>query len=729
MARVSRIFLFFLFFVDFSATLVSAPKQTFYSSIAAGDFSLFQENGKVGLKNKEGQVLIPAQYEAMGWSNGEFSVVDNVTGYQLKGLWGLINLQNNKVTPAQFTDLSPGEGSVIAARKKIQGSVKIQSGCIATSGKEVIPFQYDGLRITSLRAIVYTRSGNQFRHGLIDLENRQLIPLQYQSIYPLGSLRYAVQNTENKTAIFADDGKQITGFEIDSISTFRKDYAVLYQNQRQGLINRQGEIRLEPTYREISLGDDGTIRARQSDAWLFLDGENKLLRQVNADSVSGITPERFIIRLNNRSWIADRDLNRISPEAFSSLGKFRNGRSVFRQGPRAGIVDVNGKIILAASYADLYQERGLIRARSFNGPAAWSILDSTGRPLMSKRYEYLGPFNGAYFPAKHRGYWGAVDSQGKEIVACVHDSLVQYRDPYVQVKFKGNYGVIDLHEDWIVVPQPARLQLIGNDRYLVRSGKTSFLRSMKGEVIYFSDNTLDPFDDFLLEHLPSGELWKIDLNGVIAERNVHPALAEKKIQESEGLRVIWRDGAYGFVDSRGRLRIANRYEDAREFHEQLAPVKIRGKWGFISHAEQIVVQPNYDDVTAFAGGFSIVKQKDLFGMIDKNGKLVLPVRYDEILALPSGKFQVKQNGFWGLADSSGRMIVNPKFDTLTDLGNNYVIVGRNGKFGLLTSQGLSTIPEIYDGLTFDAAHNQFIALKKMEWEPIQLTVDSRQLTK
>jgi hypothetical protein len=45
-------------------------------------YSVFEDNGKVGLKNESGKVLIPAKYDALGWSDGEFSVLNNATGYR-----------------------------------------------------------------------------------------------------------------------------------------------------------------------------------------------------------------------------------------------------------------------------------------------------------------------------------------------------------------------------------------------------------------------------------------------------------------------------------------------------------------------------------------------------------------------------------------------------------------------------------------------------------------------
>ena len=716
MEKVSRILVCFLVLFASSAKIYSNPRQAFFSGIKA-DFSLFEENGKVGLKDQQGQIVIPAQYDGIGWSNAALSIVNNVTGYRKGELWGLINIQTSRITKAEFVDLSPGEGDLLIARKKLPGSIRIQAGCINTAGKEIIPFQYEALRVTSFRAIVSVRNGYRFKKGLIDLENKILIPLQYQNIYPLGTLRYGVENVDGKTAIFSEDGKQITNFLIDSISTFKKDLAVIYQNQRQGLIDRQGQIRLEPTFREITVNDDGSVNTRQADSWLVLNGENSLLRQINADSVHMLGGNLMKIKNGGKFQLTNEEFNPVSPDLFDDLGDLENNKILFRKENKTGLINSKGAVIVKSVYNDLILDKNFMRASvRAGGNNRWVVLDSLGNAITQKSYETIEKYNNAYFPVKNRGYWGALDDQGKEIIACVHDSLIQQLNNLVVVKFKGKYGIINLKEDWIVTPQPNRLQLINDDLYFEKNSRTIFLKSLKGDVIYFSDNPLEVKADHLLEYLPSGEIWKIDFHGIIANRFTTPENVEEVFPESEGFRAIKRDSRYGFVDSQGRLRIANRYEDVKEFHQSLAAAKIRGKWGFINKEDKIAIQPVYDEVTSFANDHALVQQKNLFGLVDTHGKLILPVRYDSISIISNERFLVKQNGYWGLADADGKMVINPKYDQLQDLNNGYVIVEREGKFGLLTLQGISTIPLLYDGLFYDQYHSQYIALKKASWQ-------------
>ncbi len=718
MERVSVIFLWLAIF--FAPTKNSYGIPGLMERTARSGFSVFTENGKVGLKNEQGQILIPATYDAIGWSNGNLSIVDEVVGYKAKGLWGLINISNKLVTPAVFLELLPGEGSFLVAKKKSDLSQRLSYGIINTSGKTIIPFSYDALRISNMHAVVMSRSLTRFNHGLIDLSNKILIPIQYQRIYSLGSLRYAVENFENKTAIFSDDGKEITNFLIDSISSFKKDYAIVYQNQRQGLIDRSGEVKLEPMYREILRKDDGSIQVRHIDSWFFLDGENNLIQQYNADSVTPLSPHHYAVKVSGKLQLTNNTFKPLHDAYFSALSSFRKGKAVYKNSDKTGLINSLGKMLLPAKYNQLILDQHYLLARMDTGyKNRWVVLDSTGNTLTEKNYEYLLPFNGKFFPVRNRGYWGAVNARGKEIVACVHDSLVQQTDNHIVVKFKGKYGIINLNENWIITPQVNVLRLLNDERYFEYAGNTTFLKSLTGNIIYFSDNCLEFKINHLLEHLPSGAFWIIDMNGIITDRSYQPENTEKIFQESEGFRAILKDGKYGFIDDRGRLRIANRYEDVKKFSNGLAAIKIRSKWGFIDHQESLVIQPVYDQVERFSNGYAIVTQNNFYGIIDKSGKVVLPVRYDKIVVDKENRFLLKQNGLYGMAAADGAIIINPKYDDITDTNNGYVIVQRDGKYGLLTLQGLSTIPMIYDGLSFDFHHNQYMAIKKAAWKIIK----------
>lgn len=685
----------------------------------ADTYNVFTENGKVGLKDQQGHIVIPASYEALGWSDGTFSVINRVTGYKSNGMWGLVDLDNQPVMKATLHGLIPGQGNVLVAVKKSDLSYRFVTGCIDSSGKEVIPFIYDDIRITAFRAIVTIKSGTKYKCGLSDLSNKILIPAEYMAIEHIGAMRYAVQNAQHRYALFTENGKQLTPFSFDYINPFKKDYAIVSYEGNQGIIDREGLPRADAIYSLITIDSKGTIKVKPPDKWTIFDGQSNTLAQLEADSIVPLNDNLFKLQKGVTVQLVNAQFNPVTPVSFSSLSPFINHKAIFSRGLKRGIINNNGTIVAESIYDALWLEKDY--SIGINGKH-YILLDSAGNQKTTKSYNHIGDFNSVLFPVKSRQHYGAIDKHGKEIISCVYDSLLQVQDGMVVVKFHNAYGVIDLRENWIIAPQPYPLLLLSNDRYLVTQGPTTFLKSLDGSTIYFTDNKLEIKGGRLLEHTSSGSLWEISMEGRIVSRTMHADRSFEKIfPESEGLRGILKDGRYGFIDEQARLRIANRYEDIQPFCEGMAAIKILNRWGFIDRAEKLVIQPVFDAVTSFQNGIAIVQQKGLFGLIDKTGKPALPPRYDSILLLPTKRYLLKADGLTGLADSDGKLIVVPKFNQLTDLGNGYLVIERDGQYGLMTTQGLSTIPMMYDYLSYDRHNQRYFALKRSEWTDIVAT--------
>lgn len=690
---------------------------------AAGNpYVVFQENGKAGLKSSDGKIIIPAQYDGIGWSNGKFTIIENVTGFRIGKSWGLINLGNQKLTKDQFTDLYPAGGGLLVAGKVPKNSSRAAMGVITTSGKNVIPFLYDGIAVSNFRAIVFTQIGNQFRYGLIDLENKTLIPQQFQDVRSVGTLRYAVRNFEGKTALFSENGQKMTEFVIDSISLFRNNYAVIFQERNKGLIDRTGVVKLDPKFRDIDFDNSNEVRVRQADEWIFLESDNKKVRSVLADSVSPLGNGSYKILTANVAQMVDKDFQPIKGSLLTDIRPFKNGKAVYQLGPLYGVILSDGKLLIPALYQDLIIEKDFILAsqRTVAGKT-WILFDTLGVRKAMRPYQSIKPLENGMFVVQHRGFFGLINASGREVVACAYDSILGSDQGKLLVKFKGLYGVISTEEEWLVAPRPNKITLVSRDRFLEHTPTSNVLKERNGSIIYFTSNRIAVYTDHLLEFLPSGTRWKIDFNGVIIDRQVAPAEgAEIIYEESEGYRAIKRNGRFGFIDNRSRLRIANRYEAVQNFSEGYAAVKILGKWGYINLQDNIAIQPVYEEVFPFSNGVAKVKQKGLFGLVDKKGKLVLPVRYERVDVLPSGNFRIKSGAMVGLANPAGRILIHPKYDFIQDNNNGHAIAGKDGLYGLINYNGVATIPMMYTCLRFDSASGRYMALKKAPWQKITI---------
>lgn len=683
------------------------------------DYLIFSDNGKMGIKDEQGQVVIPPSFDALGWSDGSFSVVGNVTGYRMNNHWGILTLKNEFLTTADYESLVYAGADNIIVRKKINPT-QTKTGCINLQGEVKLPFQYEGISIHGLRAIVFNFEKAKYVYGLTDLHNRVLIPIRYKNIYPLGTLRYAVENEAGKIALHNEDGKPITDFQIDSISQFRNSKAIIYENLKQGLMDREGIIKLKSTYRSIEIGRDNKVKVQPSYEWFFITEKNEIVNQFSADELIPIHEKFFIIKEAGKYGLIDNHFKPLCPVRYDQLTPISNDLFLARFSGKMGVIKSDNSIAVPFMYDSLFADVGVLRAyRKIEG---WSLIDHNNHNLTQKNYDWVGGQIKSLFPTINNHYWGAISVNGEEIIHCVFDSLVEISSDQLVVKFKNQYGIINARGNWIVAPQSLPMHLINNQLYSQHESQNIILKNFKKEIIYFTNNRIEFKQDYFIEYLPDGTEKTIDYQGRTLSRTSPPSVnnVEHIFQSSEGFRGVKRDGKYGFIDERGRLRIANRYDDIGEFHEGVTAFKLIGKWGFINTSDQVIINPNYEKVSPFQNGLAIAYRNGKSGVINKNGSPVLNFQYDSIHHLPNKKFLLFAGGLLGLADQNGTILIDSRFDYLDELDNGLVVVGSGGKFGALTTTGLNVIPIRYEKLTFDKKRSQFLALKKSEWKEIEI---------
>jgi hypothetical protein len=697
---------FLLFFFGFIISIASK-----------GDgYQVFDENGKKGIKDELGQIVIPASFDALGWSDGNFSVVGQTTGYRLNEKWGLINLKKEFVTPAEFEWMVYGNGEYVIAKKRLN-AVSVKVGCLNLQGEIKIPFLYDGIEVNGLRAIVFNRVGSRYDVGLIDLQNRVLIPLTHNRIFSLGTLRYAVENREGKIALFDESGKPVTGYTIDSLSGFDKGFFVVYQNGLRGLMNREGELKVPIQYSDIAILDDGNVKLKLPGEWHFLDQQNKLIKKILADSLEPVSQQRNIIFLGGKCGLLDEQQNVLLPIQWDNLQEFSPGIFLAKSIGKYGVLKTDGKYIISNSYDSI--NRIVNGFRVYKKGRGWQLLNEVGATITDKSYEAIHSFNGSTWLVKHRGYTGVLSASGTELVHCVFDSIGDRTTSLIAVKFKGQFGIIDFQENWRLAPQPFPIRLANDDRYLQMEAANSFLKSMNGDIIYFTSYPVRFEKEYWVEE-QNGKEKAITYDGMPLQLNQSQLQATTSAKNTfrlqEGLMGMLIDGKFGFVDAFGKLAIANRYDSISNFQEGVAPVKLIGLWGFINSSDQLIIQPNYESVTPFINGLSIVKRKAMMGVINKMSKPVISLKYQTIKRLANGKFLLGSNGLWGLASADGVVLIEPRFTFLKEVMDRYLLVCQSAKWGLLTTEGLDIIPMVYDKLHFDTANGQYIGMVKSQWK-------------
>jgi hypothetical protein len=693
------------------------------ANVYAIDFQLFEESGKVGLKNDQGLVVLPPAFDALGWSDGSFSVIGQITGYKLNGNWGLINLKKEYITQAEFESLIFSGADRVVAVKKINSTSR-KAGSLTLDGQVTIPFQYDAISLRGLRAIVMNKVGTEYRFGLTDLDNKLLIPVEYSNIYQVSPLRYAIQNKQGKQALFSDNGKRVTEFFIDSISLFKRDYAIIYSNGWQGVMDREGTVKANPAYTKIEIQSDGSIRAMQPDHWKILSDKNTELKILQADQLSAHSQNRYRIARAGLQGLIDKDLQLVWPLEYDFIGDEVSGLIPAKKNGRWGLLTVKQEVIIPFELDSLVWDgtyaRGL--SHSLNQEDQWWLYNVKQNLKSSKGYEAIEMLNDQFFKVKKKGYYGLISNEGKETVHCVYDAIRELKGNQVSVQFLKQFGIISTSEHWILPPQPYPLQLVNDTLYLERQLKTKFLKTIKGNITYFTENDVEIKAGYLLERLRDGTVKLVGLNGVElkqspADQMVLTSNSDKQLRD--GLQLFQGLGKFGFRDSRGRLQIPNRYDSAKPFSDQMAAFKLLGKWGYLNPEDKIMVNPSYDFAGDFHDGRAIVSKNKKWGVIDKSGVVNISLTYD-FIERSKGQLRLLLNDKIGLATQEGKILVQPRYDYLEVLANNQILIGLHQKFGVVSIDGLNVVPTIYSSLEYDEAKNVYLAHLTAEWTTLQV---------
>lgn len=201
-------------------------------------------------------------------------------------------------------------------------------------------------------------------------------------------------------------------------------------------------------------------------------------------------------------------------------------------------------------------------------------------------------------------------------------SLVKYQYP------------INIFDEWEIYK--GEVQMINtknNWKMLFKSGLEAGLSRFQEDIDrYYDRKKRDNLDNFKFE----GDLTKFTIVGYkdFSSGNVVFEPRFKDAGEfSSGLSYVQIIKKYGYINTKGELKIKPQFLDAKDFSQNLAAVKAKvskGKvlWGFINKKGKVKIPFQYDETSSFSQGLCAVKKNKKWGFINKKGEIVIPYKFD-----------------------------------------------------------------------------------------------------
>jgi len=679
------------------------------------EYVIFQKNSKKGLRNSQDQVVIPAEYDDLGWSIGEFHPLDDVIGYKEDGRWGLITLNNEKITSPNYFNLFPLNRQLIVASDKDVLPQEERYGIIDLNGNVVLDFEYGLLNLFNNHVVASKKVGAEWKYGMMNLSYQEVLPFKYTLIKPLNN-----------------------------------QFAIIMDHEMTGLVDASGQIIVPIKYHVIELKGK-EFRGKVFDTYEIRNAQNQLIASHQLKNLRKAEEGVLVGSGMENSQLLNVHGQVIKSFPQTQLFYFSNGMAVIKRSGRFGVINTAGEVIMPTTNAAVWIKDNYLGVAIQE--SQWNLLNSTLQKVTPREYQEIRPANEGLFAVKRQNSWGFIDNSGTEVIPPQYQEVADFEEDVAYANYLGSWGLIDKSGNWLIKPRFTTLEKITKDTYLYKTTVHYGLVNTSQQIIYQTSNQIQATETGVIEQSNDNQYGLISLEGEqmlslqyqnlsvfgedpryyqfedengkgifnISQRTFTriPEIQQMKTLDEGYIGVLIND-QYGFIDVNGKLRIANRYEDIGVFNEEMSPIMIRGKWGFIDRLERLKVQPIYGTVDNFINDLAIVSQNNRYGLINKTGEVVLSLEYDGLERFSEGQFLCYQGQRVGLVDNKGKVLLYPGYSSFKTLENGLLKVTKNGKYGLVNQQGKTLIPPKYDELSYDQFNDLYLLTKKYPWDIIKL---------
>lgn len=672
----------------------------------ASDFEIFAEGGRFGIKDDEGAVVVPAIYEGLGWSDGSTEFLENVIGFKEGGKWGLVSVKNKVISESEFHSVVPFTSEYIKASKKDRYSNQLYYGLLDLGGDVEISFHYSSLQLMDqlIIASVLDEQKNT-KTGILDFEEEVRVPISFKSIEKVQ--RWIVADRYDlKKNIYDKEGKPLVN-DIDSIQLFTKGLAC-YSSGLAGFMTDKNKLKYGFDYKGFE-EDNGSVKAVDFPQWEVYRFSEQIaswacdsLAQQNGIWVTYLNGAQHLALETTNEQLKEYDLMEVSGDQMVVK---------HTQTEKWAVYDRDGGLVFNAHDYIRASDRFYFAQKD----KKWFLFNRYGSKVNNLPFDAIREGVETHFITKRDGYWGLTDFQGEIFVQHKYDSIYRVPEGYYIVQFFGKWGIMNKYGNWMINPNFQKLEVHGRLILGVRGALKSFfydgllfsntvfdISHIVGEVPILMDSgryglinptnsmlykpaydSIEVKDELILFH-NDGAIKLINLDGTVQVD--YEEEYEDFGEYSYGYISVKKNGRWGFIDRKSRLRIANRYDEVRPFKEGFAAVKLKGRWGFVDVKERLAIQPFYDEVSTFQDGIAIFQNEGGYGLVNPFGEEEIN-GLQEIKRLPTGNFYISnKNDEIGLVDKSGNYILRPAFEDLVDTGDG-AIVQRGGRMGVIDYKG------------------------------------------
>ena len=302
---------------------------------------------------------------------------------------------------------------------------------------------------------------------------------------------------------------------------------------------------------------------------------------------------------------------------------------------KCGFINAYGDLICEPQWDSVWPfSEGLALVMAEN---KYSYIDTNGMVVISLEAENAQPFHEGFAAVKIDGRWGFIDTSGTLVIEPQWDIASCFSEGLAAVKVDDKYGFIDATGLLVIEPQWKKVWPFKEGHAIVSLDgidpetwlyKISGFIDKTGALVIEGDAQWKMAESFsentALIYKGEGNWTYIDINGSIlfeytidSGRRYSFSDGLARVNESDYENKYSKDS---FFNLSGEI-VIDIQGCASEFHDGLAVVYKDGKYGYIYTKGTVVIDLIWDEAYDFSDGYAIVCKDGLGYIIDTNGNI------------------------------------------------------------------------------------------------------------
>lgn len=522
-------------------------------------------------------------------------------------------------------------------------------------------------------------------------------------------------------------------YKVEEISEYK--YFTLEQNQKYGVIDRNGNIVIEAEYGAVQIPNPSKAifvcvkeyneNTKEYETVVYNEKKEVLLsnyKNVQAISIYtnvNSTPyEKSVLtyKENGKYGLINLEGKQITKPVYDEISSinYKEGTFLVKQNELEGIINMKGKVIIKCEYesvtSDNYysengnkKQAGFIVSKKTEDGYRYGYANYRGTIILNPIYTQLERITeianekGVYFIAFKNGQAGLLKNN-KEILNYEYEDI-QYNvlGSIFVTKRNGKYGAVNQEGTTVLYPEYDNVYTGG--MYLnALKDKDIFIFDLNGNKIETNEvsKTKTENANYYITIDKSNKYKVVD-----SKDNI---IIDKDYTYIEYLPgdyfIVERDSKSGIIDSNGKSVIELKYDSISRINEtdilQMETNKNIALYNL--NMKEIVSMDNaiVKEVKDEKAYILLYSDTD-FKYFDKKGNILTSQNLFENNSL----FAKNINGKWGFVDKDGNLKVQNDYELVTDF-NKYGFAGikKDGKWGSINQNG-----EVVQEPTYDLKRN------------------------